>query len=177
MKTILLSGAHGVGKGFFLNKIRDDIKQYEVYSASKLIERYQLSTDSGYKKVSNVNNNQDVLITALKEAKFQSAKDVILDGHLCLFNANGEVERIPENFFINAQINRIVLLQDDSNIICDRINQRDAKKISVTSIEKIQEEERKYVEELHRKIQMRYKIISHECTGREFEEFLKEMEE
>ena len=128
MKIILLSGAHGVGKGFFLNKIRDDIQQYEVYSASKLIERYQLPTDSGYKKVSNVNNNQDVLITALKEAKLQSAKDVILDGHLCLFNADGEVERIPENFFINAQIKGIVLLQDDSNIICDRINQRDAKK-------------------------------------------------
>ena len=54
MKVILLSGVHGVGKGFFLEQVKKNIEEYNVYSASKLIERYKSPTDAGYKKVCNV---------------------------------------------------------------------------------------------------------------------------
>ena len=175
MKAILFSGAHGVGKGFFLDKVKKYIQQYNVYSASKLIERYQSSTDAGYKKVSNVNNNQEALVKSLKEAKNNDIKDFILDGHLCVFNAKGEVERIPEYFFYETEITGIVLLQDEPQSICDRINQRDAKEISVCDIEWMQDEERKYAEELEAKFQIGYAIITHECTGEQFEEKLREI--
>lgn len=146
-----------------------------MYSASNLIEKYQPSTDAGYKKVSNVKNNQDVLIKAIKEAKANDINDFILDGHLCIFNAEGTVERIPEYFFEEAKINGIILLQDEDQIICDRINQRDSNKISVNDIKFMQEEEQKYADELKAKLQMEYEIITHECTGKEFEELLKNM--
>ena len=58
MKAILLSGVHGVGKGFFLENIKKYIQSYNIYSASSLIEKFQPSADAGYKKVSNVNSNQ-----------------------------------------------------------------------------------------------------------------------
>lgn len=175
MKAILFSGAHGVGKGFFLDKVKENIQHYDVYSASKLIEKYQPSTDAGYKKVSNVSNNQDILIKAIREEKLHSTRPFIIDGHLCIFNARGEVERIPEYFFADAQITGIVLLQDDPKIICERIKQRDSNKISMRDIESMQDEERKYARELQEKFQIKYIIVSHECTGRQFEEKLREI--
>lgn len=175
MKVILFSGAHGVGKGFFLDKVREDIQQYQVCSASNLIEKYQPSTDAGYKKVSNVNNNQDVLIKAIKEVWSKDTKSFILDGHLCIFNAKGEVERIPEYFFIETQITGIILLQDEPRIICDRISQRDCNKISIHDIEQMQNEEKKYAMDLETKFQIKYEIITHECTGKQFEEKLRKM--
>lgn len=99
MKVILFSGVHGVGKGFFLEQVKKNIEEYNVYSASKLIERYKSPTDAGYKKVCNVNNNQDILIEAIKKEKLHSTKDFIIDGHLCVFNAEGKVERIPRRRF------------------------------------------------------------------------------
>lgn len=175
MKAILFSGAHGVGKGFFLDKVKENIQHYDVYSASKLIERYQPSADAGYKKVSSVNNNQDILIKAIKEEKIHNVKDFIIDGHLCIFNRRGDVERIPEYFFVDAQITGIVLLQDEPRIICDRINQRDSIEMSMRDIESMQDEERKYARELQEKFQIEYIIISHECTGEQFEEKLRKM--
>lgn len=175
MRAILLSGAHGVGKGFFLDRVKENIQEYNVYSASNLIEKYQPSTDAGYKKVSNINNNQDILIQAINEARHHDIKDFILDGHLCIFNAHGEVKRIPEYFFVRAQITGIVLLQDESEIICNRINQRDSNRINIEDIQWMQDEERKYAKELENKFNIEHVIISHECTGEQFEEYLRKM--
>lgn len=87
---------------FFLNKVKENIQHYNIYSASSLIQRYQPATDAGYKKVHNVNNNQDILIKAIIE-------------------------------------------------------------------------ERRYAEELQKKYQIGYIIISHECIGNQFERVLQEL--
>lgn len=177
MKNILFSGVHGVGKGFFLEKIKKEIEIYNIYSASTLIEKYQLSTDAGYKKVRNVKNNQDILIKAIKETKLNDESSFILDGHLCIFDLEGNVVRIPENFFYETQIEGIVLLQDCPDVIFDRINARDGKEISVQSIEKMQYEEQRFAEELREKYNISYVIITHECTGVEFMQRIQEMGE
>ena len=129
MKAIIFSGAHGVGKGYFLDKVREHMQHYDIYSASKLIEKYQPSSDAGYKKVSNVSNNQDILLKAIKDEVLHTTRNYIIDGHLCVFNARGEVERIPEYFFSDAYITGIVLLQDEPRKICERIEQRDSNKV------------------------------------------------
>lgn len=175
MKNILLSGVHGVGKGFFLEKISEETTTYNIYSASALIEKYKPSTDAGYKKVRNVKNNQDVLIEAIKEAKLSDENGFILDGHLCLFDGEENAVRIPENFFGETQIEGIVLLQDRPDAIHGRINARDGKEISVQSIEKMQYEEQKFAEELWRKYKIPYVVITHECTGAEFIQRIQEM--
>lgn len=175
MKVFLFSGVHGVGKGFFLKKIKNNVQQYSIYSASSLIERYQPSTDAGYKKVSNVNNNQDVLIKAIKEEINCSISNFIIDGHLCIFNAKGEVVRVPEYFFIETQINGIIILQDNPEMICNRISQRDTKVISVNDIKKMQEEEKKYANELYNKFKINNFVISHKCTGEQFNEILRRL--
>lgn len=175
MKAILLSGVHGVGKGFFLDKIKKYIQSYNIYSASSLIEKFQPSTDAGYKKVSNVNSNQDVLIKAIEQERNRNIKDFILDGHLCIFNAAGDIVRIPEYFFVETHMNGIILLQDSPCTICDRISQRDSKKIDISAIESMQEEEKKYASELQNRFHIDYALISHECTGEQFLEIIKKI--
>lgn len=175
MGVILFSGVHGVGKGFFLEKVKQNVHQYEIYSASRLIEKYQPSTDAGYKKVKNIGNNQDVLIKALLNEMSTENKRIILDGHLCIFNAYGDVERIPEYFMQEAQITGIVLLQDVPSIICERINQRDENKLNVCDIEKMQKEEELYVMELKEKYGINYIVLTHDCNSEQFAEELKRL--
>ncbi len=164
MKTILFSGTHGVGKGFFLDKVKEGIQNYNIYSASALIQKYKPATDAGYKKVQDVNGNQDVLVKAIKEIKTKCIDGMILDGHLCVFNADGEVERIPESFFVDAKITGIIILQDEPLRICERLRKRDSKDVKIQDIESMQNEERRYASELDAKLQIKHVIITHECT-------------
>ena len=175
MSVIMFSGVHGVGKGYFLDKIKGSLQNYVIYSASKLIEKYQPSTDAGYKKVSDVNQNQEVLIRAIEEETRRNETDCIIDGHLCIFNARGEVERVPEYFFVKAQITGIILLQDEPQVISERIGRRDSVQISIEDIGKMQDEEEKYANELKEKYQIDCRIISHECTGEQLEIMLREI--
>ena len=175
MKAFLLSGVHGVGKGFFLEKVKNSISMYNMISASTLIERYQASADAGYKRVSNVNGNQEVLIHAMKEAMTNDTRDFILDGHLCIFNAKGEVERVPKFFFEETKITGIILLQDASEDIYCRIRKRDACTIDVCDIERMQREEEEYAKELERELNIKYVAITHECTEERFIAVLKKM--
>lgn len=157
-----------MGKGFFLNKVKNSISLYNVCSASTLIERYRPSTDAGYKRVSNVNDNQEALIQAIKEAMANDAGDIILDGHLCIFNARGEVERIPRFFFEETKITGIILLQDAPEKIYYRIKKRDADTIDMCDIERMQSEEEEYAKELEKELNIKYVVITHECTEEEF---------
>ncbi len=175
LKTFLLSGVHGVGKGFFLKKVENRIDNYIILSASNLIGKYKCATDAGYKKVTHVNKNQDVLISALNQEQSIAKQDIILDGHICIFNAAGLIERIPKYFFIDGQIVGIIILQDSENEILKRINQRDSKTINIEDIIKMQVEERKYAEEIEEKYLIKHKIISHECSAEQFEMVLKEL--
>ena len=175
MSIILFSGVHGVGKGYFLNKMDHILKDYSVYTASQLIERYQLSSDAGYKRVNNVKNNQDVLICALEQIKEDDNKDIILDGHICLFNKEGKIERIPLEFFEKTNITGIVLLQDDVAQIISRLEERDKVSISRDSIDNMQKEELKYAKELQEKYNIHVVQVNHNNTAEEFENMLREV--
>ncbi len=174
-ESFFIFGCPWSWKGFFLEKVKEDIGNYDIYSASSLIERYHPATDAGYKRVSNVNDNQNILIKAIREEKAHNTKDFILDGHLCILNKQGSVERIPESFFAGAQITGIVLLQDDPEMICERLRNRDSDGISIQIIEKMQNEEKIYARELQNKYHIRQAIISHECTGKQFADVLREI--
>lgn len=93
-KIILLSGVHGVGKGYYLKKNFVMSEKFTILEASTLIKRYKEADDAGYKRVKDISNNQDVLLTALLKEQKTVRNNIILDGHLCLLNSNGELECI-----------------------------------------------------------------------------------
>lgn len=173
MNTVLFSGVHGVGKGYFLERIESDILDYEVCSASQLIAKYRTATDAGYKRIKDVRSNQDLLINAINDISFDNSKGMILDGHLCILNAKDEIKRIPLYFFENVKISGVIILQDRPDIINERIFKRDGKNISIGKIKEIQENEQKYAKKIQIELGIKYIIISHECTGKQFVEYLE----
>ena len=175
-KLFLLSGVHGVGKGYFLeNILKGNDSTYTILEASKLIRQYKDAEDAGYKMVKDVSDNQKVLLKALIAEKRQIKTDIILDGHLCLINKSGDIERIPEEFLHKASVYGIILLQDDVESIIKRQNLRDGIGLEKQTISKIQEDEVKYCELLKNKLNISYIVITGECTYNQFIEKLNQM--
>lgn len=129
----------------------------------------------GYKMVSSVKDNQDILITAIKEEKSNDDRDLILDGHLCIYNKQGEIERIPEYFFVETNIKNVFILQDDPKIISERLRKRDKKEIQIEDIQKIQNEELDYARELKEKLGTNFVVITHKVTEEQFKKYLNKM--
>lgn len=167
-KLFLISGAHGVGKGYFLQNILKDDNNYTVLEASSLIRQYKDAEDAGYKMVNDVSGNQKILLKALITEKRQIETDIILDGHLCIINKNGDIERIPEEFLLKASVQGIILLQDDVESIIKRQNLRDGVGLEKQTISKIQEDEVRYCKFLKNKLNVPYIVITCECTYNQF---------
>lgn len=72
----------------------------------------------------------------------------ILDGHFCLLNASGEVQRISYDTFTMLKPDAIVLLTEDPEIIVSRRRKRDGIEVAVERIECFQEEERLYANQV-----------------------------
>lgn len=174
-KLLLLSGVHGVGKSYFLQNILKDDMRYTILEASILIRQYKDAEDAGYKMVNDVSDNQKVLLEALIKEKKQLKTDIILDGHLCIINKNGDIERIPEEFFIKASVQGIILLQDTVEEIIKRQNLRDGVCLEKQTIFKIQEDEIKYCELLKCKLNVPYTVITEKCTYNQFINELSQM--
>lgn len=172
---ILFTGVHGVGKGYFLNKVLENDERFICYGASNLIGRYKDATDAGYKKVKNVDDNQDVLLEALNIEKQKINKNILLDGHLCIINSINKIQKIPENFILKAKICGIILLQDTVSSILNRQTVRDNKSLTMDTINSIQKEEIKYAKQLNEKYDIRVKRITHECNKDQFMQILNNM--
>ena len=167
-KLILLSGVHGVGKSYFLNNRFACDDRFEILSASSLIGKFKKADDAGYKKVYDVQNNQQVLLTVLLEEKNRISKDIILDGHICILNETGKVECISEKFFLDAGVNGVILLQDDVNIIVQRQGQRDGLVLDQSIIKEMQEKEKQYCERLFSKYNIGHHVIDDTCDYSKF---------
>lgn len=171
-KIFLLSGVHGVGKGYFLENILKGDSNYTILEASNLIQQYKDAEDAGYKMVKDVSDNQKVLLKALITEKRRIETDIILDGHLCIINKNGDIERIPVEFLIKASVHGIILLQDDVESIIKRQNLRDGVGLEKQTIAKIQEDEIRYCEFLKSELKVPYIVIAGGCT---YNQFIKEL--
>ena len=68
-----------------------------------------------------------------------SDRNFILDGHFCLLNASGEVQRISYDTFTMLKPDAIVLLTEESEIIMSRRKKRDVIAITVESYRKLPE--------------------------------------
>lgn len=175
---ILFSGAHGVGKGHFIKEnLKDGEEHILCVSASGLIRQYRNSEDAGYKKVKDVNENQEILLFALKHMEIPKDKIILLDGHLCIINSNSNIERISETFILKAQIKGVILLQEAVPVIAQRQNLRDGISLSAGMIREIQYEEKLYAELLLKKYQIPFEVISGGCSRNKFLEIINAMKE
>lgn len=120
-KIILLTGIHGVGKGYISSCIKNCIK-IPIYEASRLIKQSGNVSDLN-KKVCNINNNQDILYSAINN--YVKENLFILDGHTCLLNKDGGIEKISFQSLYKFNIVGIIYIYDNIENIKERLYKRD----------------------------------------------------
>lgn len=150
--VIFVSGIHGVGKTYFCN-IMKKILNVESYSASQLIAARRNERFSENKLVSDIDDNQDLLVAAIDELR-KAGKEFILDGHFCLLNESGEITRIPLNTYMLLKPDVIILLTEKPEIIADRRLQRDNVCQGISEIAVFQEDEECYAKEIAERLEV-----------------------
>ena len=85
-RRIILSGVHGVGKGYFIENKLVHAPNLTVISASGIIAQYHDAEDAGNKRVNDVEGNQKILLNALKNYFEIHKENVLLDGHLVILD-------------------------------------------------------------------------------------------
>lgn len=143
---IFVSGIHGVGKTYFCNEMKKRVK-VESYSASQLIADRRNEGFSANKLVSNIDDNQDLLVAAINELR-EAGKEFILDGHFCLLSESGEITRIPLATYMFLRPDVIILLTEKPEVIAERRMQRDQVLQNVSEIKVFQQEEECYAKEI-----------------------------
>lgn len=165
---VFLSGIHGVGKGYLGKKICESMN-LAIYTASDLIRQYSQQTIDG-KIVSNINRNQDLLISAIHET-IPSNEDFILDGHLCLISKNNEISRIPKTTFQSIGLKVMIVLIDNPKDIANRLYNRDNKVYDEAFLDSFQAEEVKYAQELCNELNIKLLVCELDVT--KIENFIK----
>lgn len=142
-KIIFVGGVHGVGKSTFASMIKSKNSQIDSLSCSDIIKW----ENSAHKEVENVGETQNKLLRNLPYFIDQD-KNYILDGHFCLLTEHGGIERVPIEVFETMSPSMIVVLKEEPNVICQRLNQRDSHNYSLELITEFQEKEIIYAKEV-----------------------------
>ena len=139
---IFLGGIHGVGKGTLCSKIKDQ-HDIEHLTASELLKWTEVNEDPKNKMVTDIQNMQDRLIHGLK-LRVEEGRKYLLDGHFCLFDSQGSVNRVPFSTFSGINPIFISVLVTDPEIIVQRLTARDGKPYELKVIQQMQQEEVTY---------------------------------
>lgn len=142
---IFLAGVHGVGKSTMCASALKNLP-VELLSSSELLKWTEISSVEN-KKVADISATQNRLIEGLRNA-IDYDKRYVLDGHFCLLNGAGVVERIPFETFRAINPSGIVVLTDNPGQIVRRLKNRDKALYSSAMISSFQTEEVAYAKEV-----------------------------
>lgn len=112
MGTIFVAGTYGVGKSTLCNKLSTALKIPD-FSAGDLISAVNGETYGANKVVRDKDANQNILASQVKQL-LKSTPNIILAGHFCIFDINGNVDTLPSRVFYDLEIETILLLEASS---------------------------------------------------------------
>ena len=139
-RTIFLAGIHAVGKTTFAKEKFSS--KYNITTASTLIKNASGDVHVN-KKVQNIDKYQSILISEFNKLK-KRKKNIVLDGHFCLLDKSGRINRINVAVFKELGMSHIILLETHPKIIQQRLLERDGTRMSLVKIIKLLESERKH---------------------------------
>lgn len=145
---IFVCGIYGVGKTTFSIDYASK-HNLKYLSASALIKEHKNSfTPSSEKVVVDVDENQSVLITALKKELNYSC-DYLLDGHMVVPDVNKSFVFVGFNFFKWLKPQEIILVTAELETVFKRLLNRDGKiSFSRSELLKLQHQEKKYAKKV-----------------------------
>lgn len=155
-RMIFMGGVHGVGKGTVCERVFSPAG-YHCVTASELIAEQGKKTDDN-KRVSNVADNQSVLVDALED-KSRSYPRLLLDGHFTLINQKNMIEPIDVEVFRSMRINQLLLVKGKVEEIVSRLQVRDDSKWKASFIEKFQKEEEAHARYVAKELGVSLRII------------------
>ena len=120
MGTIFVAGTYGVGKSTLCNKLSTALKIPD-FSAGDLISAVNGETYGANKVVRDKDANQNILASQVKQL-LKSTPSIILAGHFCIFDINGNVDILPSRVFYDLEIETILLLEASSSQIIKNLS-------------------------------------------------------
>ena len=142
---IFIGGIHGAGKGTICNKICKKTNMVHL-TASEILKWREISKIEN-KDVENIQSTQDILITGLRNL-IKEGEIYLLDGHFCLFNSKGKVEKIPEETFKKIDPKLIVVVIADIHEIQRRLKRRDKKTYNLDTLKEMQIMEKEHAKRI-----------------------------
>ena len=155
---IFVGGVHGVGKSYFCGQVKIEMG-LKAYSASRLISELKNEEFTVNKQINNIQDNQGYLLEAVKRLSIIEG-EYLLDGHFCLINGNGAVQRIPLDTFELLSPQAIIVLYDNVETIVLRLNKRDRVNYEFGIIEAFQKEELTYSQEVSTALGVPYLAVN-----------------
>lgn len=143
---VFIGGIHGVGKSTICQYICRQLN-LEYLSASELLRWEDINDDAKNKKVKDIPFTQNRLIAGLSNT-IQKGHYYLLDGHYCLLNEKGEVEKISIDVFTQINPKVLGLILGDIREIKTRLDLRDNKSYDFGLLEQLQNSELDYAKEL-----------------------------
>lgn len=147
LKNILfVGGIHGVGKSTICRQLSTDLN-VNYLSASEVLKWKDINTDEKNKKVTNIPDTQDRLISGLNNL-IKPHNKYILDGHFCLFDGSGFATKIPIETFEIINPLSLTIITGDLDEILNGLQNRDQKSYTHESLSHMQKLEIEYAQEL-----------------------------
>lgn len=160
-----VGGIHGVGKSTICIPLTEEL-QINYLSASEVLKWNEVSNQPSDKKVEDIDLTQDLLISGLQKRIVEN-ESYLLDGHFCLFDAKGEIARIPENTFKKMKPAYVGVVKGNPEEVSNRLKSRDGKNYDKNQLEYMQIEEIKHAKYISELLQIPY----FEITTNSIEEF------
>ncbi len=170
-KIVFLGGIHGVGKTHLCSELCKEIN-ISYFSASQLIRKQKEEMISRTKNVIDIKGNQDALIMAIRNY-VPNNSSILLDGHFCILNLRGEIERIPQITFEQLDLSCLIVLIDQPKIIQERLKWRDKVDYSIEMLDQFQSEEISYAKQLAISLNLPLLVHQNGEEPNELNEFIK----
>lgn len=170
-KIVFIGGIHGVGKTHLCNEICKEIDTPH-FSASQLIRKQKEEDMKRTKNVVDIKGNQDALISAISNYVAE-IPTFLLDGHFCILNRQGQIERIPQNTFERMDVSRFLVLIDEPRKIQERLNRRDGMDYSIEMLDRFQSEEISYAKQLAESLNLPLLVYKNGTQQDELYRFIK----
>ena len=171
MEIYFIGGIHGAGKGTICKKICQKTNLTHLI-ASDILKWEEISTKDN-KNVLDIQDTQDRLLVGLKD-KTVDGSSYLLDGHYCLFNGKGEVEKIPLETFRIIKPKLVAIVEENIEVIKQRLENRDNRKYEYVLLDDMQNIEKRYAKYIAKRLKVPFFEIKENRINELIEFILKQ---
>ena len=132
--VVFVAGVYGVGKSYLCRRASNETG-IPFYSAGDLISEQNGEKYGRNKKVTDADNNQDILIRCIEDKIV--GNDILLAGHMCVFDTNGNISKIDLNQLRKMHIKKMILLSASINEVYNNLSSRDNVLYSIATLEEL----------------------------------------